>query len=746
MNEGSLCSENVWGAASAQDALRQVADLCHMALGIDMLIPPESTSFIAKKSPEGSSGILSASGALVNDSVIEVQLELFRSPGDIRIPLALFARQLAALGEKSRLLPPREDGDELGLFVEIKALAQPMSPARAAVFIEELTRLNEVAKSIQAELPRSLPPLNLEKIYQGCNDILLPVYPVTAPDDLPEGLAAWGDELLDFLSASASVAMVSPFPVATEFGLAVLAGRLAAKGKSVGQLLLPVVPAKGVPEIIAKAPGFVAIPAVRLSIGTSPYEMGNEIQALLTTQTAVSRPVIFTGTREELQGVFHGGQGGGSDPLCPVVMHLPEIPAAILVRYAIASCARTQGGISRKDETELADRIDSALAKSGKGEKRRIIPYIVKREMAALLAGGNPKSTEFADKICGLAETFSGLGRHPRFARRAEVQERLVRTLTDPALLDHLKSQLLAQDEALERLCGRLAMEVLTRPLHQPLRYAAQGTPGTGKSESAVLLAERLGIPYVNIDAASMPDYHTAASQLLGSGRGIVMSHQPGRLEQVAKHHTGALVEISDLDHAPPSVRSGLADLFLQVMETGEAQSATGAMFSCANLIFAFTMNLPDGMDETVRKGMGFTGDLSRRDVEKRVVTEIKRMISGAFLSRVGTPILFDPLGGAALGELMERATIAAIRSASGRLQIDLGSIVVESGLGTRIIAALGSGFVSFGARALLEQGRSLAAAAIINFCRQEPIPGKNIRVTLMDGGRLGIEIIQKGD
>ena len=138
------------------------------------------------------------------------------------------------------------------------------------------------------------------------------------------------------------------------------------------------------------------------------------------------------------------------------------------------------------------------------------------------------------------------------------------------------------------------------------MRYCAEGTPATGKSESTVLLAEWLGIPYICIDAASMSSSHTAAAQLLGSGRGIVGSYQSGRLEQAAKHHAGAVIEVSDLDHAVPEVRAAMADLFLQILENGEAQSATGAMFSCANLIFVFTMNLPGGQDAKVHQGIGF--------------------------------------------------------------------------------------------------------------------------------------------
>ena len=94
-----------------------------------------------------------------------------------------------------------------------------------------------------------------------------------------------------------------------------------------------------------------------------------------------------------------------------------------------------------------------------------------------------------------LSETLSGLCISPRSMRADEVQERFIRVLAGPELLPFLKSRLLGQDQALEQLVLRLSTECLTRPLHQPLCYCAQGTPGTGKSESTALLAERLGLP-----------------------------------------------------------------------------------------------------------------------------------------------------------------------------------------------------------------------------------------------------------
>jgi len=746
MNHIDLKTLGNWGKTGSQEALRQVAEICQKALSLPLVVSPDGSSFLSKsgekKPPEG---ILSAAGKVEEDSVIVLRLELVRGPDTIRVPPVSFFKHLSSLGDKVCLLPPQEEeGGKVSLWVELKGKAQPMSVARASAFLEQIKQLDALARTLQAELPAEKTGADLIKLYKEFAEFLEPVHPLpgdelrSAPD-----LVGWAQETVDFLTGSSSVAVASPFSVTGDFALAALARVFTESGDSVGLLTLPAINSKGLLELARKAPGAVAVPAVRLSLGTSPYDLGNEMQSLLSALSTASRPAIFTGTVEQLQGIFSGGQGAVIDPLLPIVCHVPDIPIEPLCRFAIRSAGKLAGGLTKRTEAELAEKTLEILKDTSPAEQKRILPVVAKRTVHVWSRGKkgtNSPAGAFVSKVSGLSETLGGLSSRPRVKRRPDVQERFTKVLSDPALVTHLKEHLLAQDHALEQLVSRLAMETLTRPLHQPIRYCAQGTPATGKSESAVLLARRLGIPYVNIDAASMPDYHTAASQLLGSGRGIVMSYQAGRLEQVAKHHTGVLVELSDLDHAVPSVRGVLADLFLQVLETGEAQSATGAMFSCTNVIFAFTMNLPGGMDEGVRKGIGFTNAPTRQDVNKRVVSEIKMMLSSAFVSRIGTPILFEPLDGEALDAIVELAVRKAIVSAAERLHAPVRDIELEKGLGSRVIATLEASVSSFGARALLEHGRSVAATAFVELHqRGVEIKGKTLHVSAAFGGKLVI-------
>jgi ATP-dependent Clp protease ATP-binding subunit ClpA len=319
----------------------------------------------------------------------------------------------------------------------------------------------------------------------------------------------------------------------------------------------------------------------------------------------------------------------------------------------------------------------------------------------------------------------------------------LTEKLTSSDLEFYLKTHLVGQDEAIEQFAAKLTEESLTRPLHQPLRLCLQGTPATGKSESTILLAQFLGVPYINIDAASIPDFYVASAQLLGSGRGIVGSHKAGRLEEAAKHHTAVVIEISDMDHANNNVRAALADLFLQVLSSGQAQAASGNMFSCANLILIFTINLPKGKDESLRKpGIGFNNFPTQKDIRSGVAKEVKSLFSSAFLSRIGNPVLYTTLQGDSLKLIAERSMKNALQSAAERLNKSVKEILVENCATESIVNAL-ENLDSFGARLINDVARNHISQAFVRFIKKHPrkIHAKLI-VTTNETGR--IEILQE--
>lgn len=721
---------DIWEEENRMESLRQVADLCKKVVPLDLKIVQDGSSFTLNSDSKNLyRGIVSAFGKL-NEKHILVKFELYRGPGDTRISSAEFFNLLAKLGDRIRpTTPQKEVSGQSSLWVELKVQATPLSFSRTEALLAELVDLQELAVIMQRQLPAYPTSAELVKIYTPVAGTLEPVHPwpdQTITED--EVLAEWAGEICDYLSGSINVAIAAPYPVRLEASLAKVAGVLNKQNRTLGSLILPNINARRLIDINRKAPGTMAVRAVKISLGTSPYDMANDMSALTTSLSENGKPALFTGTHAELQAIFHGGQGAIVDPINPILCHAPNIRSETLVRFAVMSAGRQRNGIPEAVIEELVSLSLAALKSVPDAELAKIIPALATKMVTMWVAGNKPNQkeiTSFLAKTSAVSETLSGLSSRPRICRMAEIQEHFTRVLADSKLLESFRKELLAQDYALDQLCQRLKTECLTRPLHQPLRYCAQSPPGTGKSQSTMILARVLDVPYINIDAASMSDHHTASLQLLGSGRGFVGSHQCGRLEHAAKHHTGVVIEVSDLDHAVPSVRASLADLFLQVLDTGEAQSSVGAMFSCANIIFVFTMNLPGGMDEKLHKGIGFASirSRSRSDMKERVSEEIKSMLSSAFLSRVGTPIVFDPLNGEALALIVERAVEDAAFTAAIRLQQNVSRVIIEPGTGETVLKSFKSSMLSFGARVLIEHARSLAAQAVLAWIREKNRP-----------------------
>jgi len=726
-------------------ALRQVALLCGKGLSLHLRPGPDGRSFqLPKKKGDQAQGALSASVVLSDPDVIEVEVELARGNRQMRGPYLHLFEGLAGFGGKVRLGPPRENEDgTFSLLVGFRVKAVPLAVARSTAFLKQVQKVEDLAKEIQEGMPVQEADQVLQVRYAGLEELLEPILPLQESQAavVPQ-LDDWAQECADLLRASANMVVVSPSTATVDFALSLISRACGEVGTTLGHLLVPAINGKVLIDLANLAPGVVVVPAVRMTLGANPYELGREMTATLAALASAGKPVLFTGSLEQLQATF-SSQGMSTDPLLPVVRHVPKIPLEALTRFAIHTQGGGEGGIPPATEERLVEEVLESINEIAPEQRPSVLPLLAGRAVKGWASGETPDantSARFASRLGGLSETLGGLSPRPRGARRPEVQERLTRGLTGPGLLEHFEQHLLGQGKALRDLTSRLAMEALTRPLHQPIRYCAQSTPGTGKSESAVLLARWLEIPYVNIDAASMPDHQMAASQLLGSGRGFVNSHRAGRLEEVGKSHLGAVVEVSDLDHASANVRSFLADLFLQSLETGEAQSATGSMFSLANVIFAFTMNLPGGADERVRKGLGFQGAPTEREIRRRVEGEIKAMLSSAFLSRIGTPILFDPLDEGSLAAILERAILAAVRSGAQRLGVEAVEIVLEGELGGKVLASLEASVLTFGARALLEHGRTLAAAAVERFAREQGDErGGRLEVSALTDGELCI-------
>ncbi|MBM3211771.1 hypothetical protein FJZ33_06110 [Candidatus Poribacteria bacterium] len=196
------------------------------------------------------------------------------------------------------------------------------------------------------------------------------------------------------------------------------------------------------------------------------------------------------------------------------------------------------------------------------------------------------------------------------------------------------------------------------------------------------------------------------------------------------------------MDHTPAYVCSYMGDIFLSILETGQAQSATGVSFSCANLVFCFSFNLPGLKDQEVRRGgLGFKSP-SHEDVRKGILSELQQILSPAFLSRIGSPIIFEPVSDPrALGEIARRTIKSALYAITEGLNIKVGEIFMDVGVEIPIVEMVKDSILTFGVRALLEKARSLTTLAFLELYKKVDVTGKDLVISSGDENGLLINL-----
>ncbi|MDP8210988.1 MAG: AAA family ATPase [Candidatus Stygibacter australis] len=698
----------------------QLSNLVSKYTKLTIVVNSDETGFSSESDYERKSGILEVKGER-SQNIIQVSFKLTSGIRDAKVSIDRLFTKLSELGDNVNILTPVTEINHsvISLWVMMAIENETLDFNVVNSIMLDMETINKLAIFIQDELPEVEDEDSIYEVYREISDFIAPVFPLNSKQSYDnENYKNWLAETTELISSKLPVAIVCENIIQEEYILAAIAGKLKKKGMTIGQLQVATLNVKSILDIAKKAPGILWLRSSSLAIGTNIYEISNDVQNVLQQMRNQGYRVIFSGSYAEHQGVFQGGQGGVSDPQLPVVRHLPvKIPMKYLLAHKLEQEVKQIGGLPKTIKKELFSRIYEAQKGRDYADQMRSLTAITNYELVNYKQGDtySPENTKaFSGQVIRMQETFSGIENKPSIERAVSVQRNFLKGLTTNSMYEFLTGRLLAQDKALKTLTKRLQEEALLRPLYQPIRYCAQGTPATGKSESAKLLAEALGIPFINIDAAGMPDFYTASSQLLGSGRGLVGSNKSGRLEQAAKCNRGAVLEISDLDHANSHVRASLSDLFLQVLETGQAQSAMGEMFSCANLIFAFTINLPDGKDEILRKpGVGFNNYPTESSIRKDVEKEVKYMFSSAFLSRIGNPVLFETLKGKDLGLISEQVILSSIFEAAKRLDFKISELEIKKNTGMAIIKSI-EDINTFGARILIDRTRSILAEAIL--------------------------------
>ncbi len=447
-------------------------------------------------------------------------------------------------------------------------------------------------------------------------------------------------------------------------------------------------PIKNLLEVLTKAPGYVCVQSSALGFGSSPYDRAEEMDALNSLLTMERRALLFSGSQSEHSSVLGSGQGKQPDPLRPAIVRIKEeeIGWDSVLSFALYRELKYHGPVEQPRLTEIENILDDITRNNRLryADAGLVVPLI-----SALLRDEKTDPWAFLDFLRSHKESFRGIKRVNKQRRNPDLQNLLYKALIEGDIMNYIRSRLVGQDKAIELTIKRFQRMIRFGSTGRPLSLLFQGIPGVGKSELCKCLADYLQIPLVSISAASSTSLHEAKSMLLGSGRGYVQSYLPGKLEVVAKTNPGCILEVADLDHAPPEVRGFYADTFLDILQEGLIHTAIGEVVSAVNLITIFTINLPGGADSQVLRGLGFNSELQYGEIVSRTEKEIKKMFSGAFARRIGAPIVFRPFTSSEKEGIIEMAIRTKLQTCVENLGLVPREVTIKAGTGSELLSAL---------------------------------------------------------
>ena len=625
--------------------------------------------------------ILSLNARLAEEHTLLVEIGIARIDDETLVLFKSLLEELKLLGKQVRAV--LNENNLVG--VEMRIGTDTLGPARIMMINTTIEQIKLFSFFIKESCGKNFSALT--KQYEKVQTFLSPVHPLDKdPEGIVDGMAR---EIADMLEAGISIAICSDTVLFTDFFLAVLAREFTERRIStLGKYKDAMLPIKNLLEVLTKAPGYVCIPSLALSFGSSPYDRGEEIDALMSLLTSERKALIFLGSQAEHSSVLGSGQGKQPDPLRPAIFRIKEedIGWEPVLAFALECELKLSGPVEKSRISEIEHILTDLISKNEikYADAGQVVPLI-----SALLKDEERDPDKFLDLLKSQKESFRGVNQVNGQRRNPDLQKLLYNALINGDFREYIRSRLVGQEMAIELTIRRLQRMIRFGSTGKPLQLLFQGIPGVGKSELTKCLADYLQVPIVSISAASSTSLHEAKSMLLGSGRGYVQSYLPGKLEMVAKTNPGCVLEIADLDHTAPDVRGYYADTFLDIFQEGVIQTAIGEIVSAVNLIIIFTINLPGGMDSQVLRGLGFNAELQYGEIVARTEKEIKKMMSGAFARRIGAPIVFRPFTVPEKEGIIEMAIKTKLGTCLENLRLDPREVCIEHGTGSKLLGSL---------------------------------------------------------
>lgn len=222
---------------------------------------------------------------------------------------------------------------------------------------------------------------------------------------------------------------------------------------------------------------------------------------------------------------------------------------------------------------------------------------------------------------------------------------------------DALHQRVIGQDEAVTKVAR--AIRRSRSPLKDPRRpggsFIFLGPSGVGKTELAKSLAAFLfgsEDALISFDMSEFMERHTV-SKLVGAPPGYVGYDEGGELTKAVRRRPYSVVLFDEIEKAHPDV----FNVLLQILDEGRLTDGQGRTVDFSNTVIIMTSNI-GARDIAQTTTMGFSvqgaSGLSDKEINSRVMSELKRLFRPEFLNRVDEIVVFKSLTGEQLRGIVD--------------------------------------------------------------------------------------------
>ena len=199
-----------------------------------------------------------------------------------------------------------------------------------------------------------------------------------------------------------------------------------------------------------------------------------------------------------------------------------------------------------------------------------------------------------------------------------------------------MKTKVYGQDEAINGLLDKIFIaQAGLKSLNKPVgSFLFVGPTGCGKTETAKVLANEMGVELVRFDMSEFQERH-AVAKFIGAPPGYVgYEEDAGQLITKLQEHPNCVLLLDEIEKAHRDV----ANVLLGLMDNGFVTGSNGKKADARNAIIIMTSNL--GAREMEKNGIGF-GDMDRSGEDDNAVTDF---FAPEFRNRLDGIIKFDKL------------------------------------------------------------------------------------------------------